>query len=100
MSLKSYCYRTNSKDEFTGNGLRPRCGETLEYGCECAVHEVGDLLLRLNAEIGLTVLIVEQKLPFTRRVASDFRIPDKGCYVAGGAISELTDKMVKHHLTV
>lgn len=64
------------------------------------VHEIGDLILRLNAETGLTVLIVEQKLPFTRRVASDFRILDKGRYVAGGAISELTDEMVKHHLTV
>jgi urea transport system ATP-binding protein len=64
------------------------------------VHEIGDLLIRLNAETGLTVLIVEQKLPFARRVASDFRILDKGRAVAGGAISELTDEMVKHHLTV
>lgn len=64
------------------------------------VHEIGDLLLRLNAETGLTVLIVEQKLPFARRVASDFRILDKGRAVAGGAISELTDEMVRHHLTV
>ena len=64
------------------------------------VHEIGDLILRLNAETGLTVLIVEQKLPFTRRVASDFCILDKGRYVAGGAIGELTDEMVKHHLTV
>ncbi|WP_428310177.1 urea ABC transporter ATP-binding subunit UrtE [Hydrocarboniphaga sp.] len=64
------------------------------------VHEIGDLLIRLNAETGLTVLIVEQKLPFARRVASDFRILDKGRAVAGGAIGELTDEMVKHHLTV
>ncbi|WP_420465336.1 urea ABC transporter ATP-binding subunit UrtE [Panacagrimonas sp.] len=64
------------------------------------VHEIGDLLLRLNAETGLTVLIVEQKLPFARRVASDFRILDKGRAVAGGAISELSDEMVRHHLTV
>ena len=64
------------------------------------VHEIGDLILRLNAETGLTVLIVEQKLPFARRVASDFRILDKGRYVAGGGIGELTDEMVRHHLTV
>ena len=64
------------------------------------VHEIGDLILRLNAETGLTVLIVEQKLPFARRVASDFRILDKGRAVAGGAIGELSDEMVKHHLTV
>lgn len=64
------------------------------------VHEIGDLILRLNRETGLTVLIVEQKLPFARRVASDFRIMDKGRYVAGGGIGELTDEMVRHHLTV
>jgi len=64
------------------------------------VHEIGDLILRLNQEQGLTVLIVEQKLPFVRRVASDFCILDKGRNVAGGAIGELTDEMVRHHLTV
>jgi urea transport system ATP-binding protein len=64
------------------------------------VAEIGDLILRLNQEQGLTVLIVEQKLPFVRRVASDFCILDKGRNVAGGAIGELTDEMVKHHLTV
>lgn len=37
---------------------------------------------------------------FTHRLASDLRILDKARYVAGGAIGELTDDMVKHHLTV
>ena len=64
------------------------------------VAEIGDLILRLNQEQGLTVLIVEQKLPFVRRVASDFCILDKGRNVAGGAIGALTDEMVRHHLTV
>ena len=64
------------------------------------VHEIGDLILRLNQEQKLTVLIVEQKLPFVRRIASDFCILDKGRHVANGAISELTDEMVRHHLTV
>ncbi|HEY1078259.1 MAG TPA: urea ABC transporter ATP-binding subunit UrtE [Fontimonas sp.] len=64
------------------------------------VAEIGDLLIRLNQETGLTVLIVEQKLPFARRVASDFRILDKGRVVAGGEIGQLSDDMVRHHLTV
>jgi urea transport system ATP-binding protein len=64
------------------------------------VHEIGDLILRLNRDLGLTVLLVEQKLPFARRVASDFVILDKGRAVAKGAIGELTDEMVKKHLTV
>ena len=42
------------------------------------VHEIGDIILRLNREAGVTVLLVEQKLPFARRVASEFRILEKG----------------------
>jgi len=64
------------------------------------VHDIGEVILRLNREQGLTVLLVEQKLPFARKVANGFRILDKGRLVAGGKISELTDEMVKHHLTV
>jgi urea transport system ATP-binding protein len=64
------------------------------------VQEIGDILLRLNRETALTVLLVEQKLPFARRVASEFRIIDKGRIVAHGAIDALTDGLVKQHLTV
>jgi urea transport system ATP-binding protein len=64
------------------------------------VHEIGDVILRLNREHGLTVLLVEQKLPFARRVASEFRVLDKGRFVVGGAIAKLTDDLVRHHLTV
>jgi urea transport system ATP-binding protein len=64
------------------------------------VHEIGDIILKLNKEEGLTVLLVEQKLPFARRVASEFCILDKGRKVAGGAISELSDQFVRAHLSV
>lgn len=64
------------------------------------VHDIGALILRLNREQGLTVLLVEQKLPFARRVASEFRILDKGRLVASGAIAGLTDDIVRKHLTV
>ena len=59
------------------------------------VHEIGDIVLRLNQEEGLTVLLVEQKLPFARRVASEFCILDKGRRVAAGSIGELTDEVVR-----
>jgi urea transport system ATP-binding protein len=64
------------------------------------VHEIGDIILRLNRETNLTVLLVEQKLPFARRVASEFRILDKGRVVATGSIDQLTDQLVRQHLTV
>ncbi len=64
------------------------------------VHEIGDIVLKLNKEEGLTVLLVEQKLPFARRVASEFLILDKGRRVAAGPIGDLTDEVVKAHLSV
>ena len=64
------------------------------------VHEIGDIILRLNREAGVTVLLVEQKLPFARRVASEFRILDKGRLVTGGAIDELNDDDIRQYLTV
>jgi urea transport system ATP-binding protein len=64
------------------------------------VHEIGDIILALNREAGLTVLLVEQKLPFARRVASEFRILEKGRCVAGGAIDQLSDDVVHQHLSV
>ncbi len=64
------------------------------------VHEIGDIILRLNKDEGLTVLLVEQKLPFARRVASEFCILDKGRRVAAGEIGELTDEVVQAHLSV
>ena len=64
------------------------------------VHEIGDIVLRLNKEEGLTVLLVEQKLPFARRVASEFCILDKGRRVASGPIDDLTDEVVRAHLSV
>jgi urea transport system ATP-binding protein len=64
------------------------------------VHEVGDIVLKLNKEAGLTVLLVEQKLPFARRVASEFCILANGRRVAAGEIGELTDQVVRAHLSV
>jgi urea transport system ATP-binding protein len=64
------------------------------------VHEIGDIVLRLNQQEGLTVLLVEQKLPFARRVASEFCILDKGRRVATGEIGGLTDEVVREYLSV
>jgi len=64
------------------------------------VHEIGDVVLRLVEDAKLTVLLVEQKLPFARRVASRFFIVERGAAVASGAIGELGDELVHRHLHV
>ena len=64
------------------------------------VQEIGDIILRLNREIGLTVLLVEQKLPFARKVADRFCLLDRGRNVADGAIDALDDELIRNYLTV
>ena len=64
------------------------------------VAEIGDIIRRLIAEFGLTVVLVEQKLPFARRVADRFVILDRGRLVAGGAMADLGDDLVRQHLNV
>ena len=58
------------------------------------VHQIGDVILKLNKEENLTVLLVEQKLPFARRVGKEFVI------MTNGKMQELTDNLIKQHLTV
>lgn len=64
------------------------------------VAEIGDIIRKLNKEIGLTVLLVEQKLPFVRRTSDQFVIMDRGKAVAKGDLSELSEELVQEYLTV
>ena len=64
------------------------------------VHEIGDIILRLNQEKWLTILLVEQKLPFARRVAQSFCILDKGRDVATDAIENLGEDVINRYLKV
>jgi urea transport system ATP-binding protein len=64
------------------------------------VHDIGDIILRLNKELGLTVILVEQKLPFARRVADRFLVLDRGRLMAAGEMEELGDDLVREYLTV
>jgi urea transport system ATP-binding protein len=64
------------------------------------VHDIGTIITRLNKEIGLTVVLVEQKLPFARRVGDVFVLMDRGEIVASGAMATLGEDLVKRYLTV
>ena len=64
------------------------------------VHQIGDIITFLNKEKGITILLVEQKLPFARRVAQNFCILDKGRNVATDLIENLDEKIVRKYLTV
>ncbi|MCT7654562.1 hypothetical protein MBH78_06660 [Oceanimonas sp. NS1] len=62
--------------------------------------DIGRVIRRLMEEDGLTVLLVEQKLPFARKYADRFVILDRGRRVAEGEIDGLSDDLVRQHLTV
>ena len=64
------------------------------------VQEIGDIIMKLSQDIGLTVLLVEQKLPIVRRIADNFTILDRGRKVAAGQIDELSDELISQYLTV
>ncbi len=64
------------------------------------VRDIGNVIKKLNDELGLTVLLVEQKLPFARRVADNFYIMERGSVVATGPIAELSDDLVARYLSV
>ena len=65
-----------------------------------ATGEIHEAIARLNRQMGVTVLLVEQKLPFARKVATRFCIMDRGRAVASGSMDELGEDMVKQYLTV
>ena len=64
------------------------------------VHEIGKIIRRLNRELGLTILLAEQKLHFARQVADHYFVMVKGEIVSSGTIDKLDDAVVKRYLTV
>ena len=64
------------------------------------VKQIGDVILKLNEEEGLTVILVEQKLAFARRIGQSFRLMDKGRVVANDSMDNLSDDLIKQYLSV
>lgn len=64
------------------------------------VQQIGGVIDYLTKEEKLTVMIVEQKLPFARKYGDEFYILERGSVVAGGEMEELDDTIVKRYLSV
>jgi urea transport system ATP-binding protein len=64
------------------------------------VEEIEAIIIRLNREVGLTVVLVEQNVSFARQASHRFAMMEKGRVVVSGAISELSDEMVHRHMAV
>ena len=64
------------------------------------VAEITHAVKQLKQEHSLAILLVEQYVDFCREVADRFYAMDRGAVVVSGAISTLTDEVVKEHLQV
>ncbi|MBL4631271.1 MAG: ATP-binding cassette domain-containing protein, partial [Paraglaciecola sp.] len=64
------------------------------------VQLIRDVLLKLNKEQGMTIILVEQKLPFARAVGEEFILMEKGQIISSGPMAELTDQLVSKYLAV
>jgi len=64
------------------------------------VQLIRDVLLKLNKEQGMTIILVEQKLPFARAVGENFHLMEKGQVIASGPMDELDDELVSKYLAV
>ncbi len=64
------------------------------------VQLIRDVLLKLNKENGMTIILVEQKLPFARAVGDNFHLMEKGQIIASGEMAALSDELVAKHLAV
>jgi len=64
------------------------------------VSQIGEVIDYLTKEEEITVMLVEQKLPFARKHGDDFYVIDRGSVVANGEITQLSDEIVKQHLSV
>jgi len=64
------------------------------------VEEIENVIIKLNRDIGLTVILVEQNVSFVRRAAQRFAMMEKGRVVASGDIGDLSDALVHRHMAV
>lgn len=64
------------------------------------VKQIGEVIRLLNERDRITILLVEQKLAFARRVSNKFLLMEKGRFVAQGDMNELSDELISDHLAV
>lgn len=63
------------------------------------IHKLGNLIVRLNQDLGITILLAEQHLNFIRRVADRFCLLHRGRNVAEGDVKQLDEGLVSHWMT-
>lgn len=63
------------------------------------VKEIEEAIVHLNRDRGISIILVEQNIPFARKASDRFIVMDKGKIIVTGMKEELTDDIVERHLT-
>ena len=64
------------------------------------VQQIGSVIDYLTKEENITVILVEQKLPFARKHGDNFFILERGQVAAKGEMQELSEEIVEQYLSV
>jgi urea transport system ATP-binding protein len=64
------------------------------------VQQIGEVIRYLTTEEKITIMLIEQKLPFARKFGDYFDILERGSLVAQGPMADLNDTIVKQYLSV
>ena len=64
------------------------------------VQQIEETIVTLNEKMGIMVIVVEQNLKFVRNACHSFSMLDNGRVVGDGDISQLSDKLVRKHMTI
>ena len=64
------------------------------------IDQIGETIRLLRSEGKMSILLVEQYLDFAKDLADLFYIMDRGAIVVHGPIAELSESLVREHLTV
>ena len=64
------------------------------------VEQIEGAIIKLNKELGLTILLVEQNIGLARRASHQFIVLEKGKIAVEGTIGELTDGLVQKYMSV
>jgi urea transport system ATP-binding protein len=64
------------------------------------IDQIGETIRLLRSEGKMSILLVEQYLDFCKELADVFAIMDRGAVVVSGPVADLTEQVVRKHLTV
>jgi len=64
------------------------------------IDQISETIKMLRAEGQMSILLVEQYLDFCKELADTFAIMNRGAVVVAGPVADLTETVIKEHLTV